>query len=88
MRDKRLGRSLGEVKGEIEFNNNITLKVRERIDFTDDTIESYSYEVLKGSDTLYWYDPQPHPNDKSLSSTFPHHKHIPPGIKHNRIPAP
>ena len=24
----------------------------------------------------------------TLASTFPHHKHIPPDIKHNRIPAP
>ncbi|MEN8215749.1 MAG: hypothetical protein ABFS56_05115 [Pseudomonadota bacterium] len=23
-----------------------------------------------------------------LASTHPHHKHIPPDIKHNRIPAP
>jgi hypothetical protein len=23
-----------------------------------------------------------------LASTHPHHKHVPPGIKHNRIPAP
>ncbi|MCI0699361.1 hypothetical protein L0337_46080 [candidate division KSB1 bacterium] len=25
---------------------------------------------------------------KTLASTFPHHKHMPPDIKHNRIPAP
>ena len=37
---------------------------------------------------LYWYDSWPHPNDPSLASTHPHHKHVPPGIKHNRIPAP
>jgi hypothetical protein len=37
---------------------------------------------------LYWYDSFPHPHDPSLASTHPHHKHIPPNIKHHRIPAP
>jgi len=31
-------------------------------------------------------DSQPHPNDPTLASTHPHHKHIPPDIKHHRIP--
>jgi len=50
------------------------------------TIEGYSYEGWKGSDKLYWYDSQPHPNDPMLQSTHPHHKHVPPDIKHNRVP--
>jgi len=33
-------------------------------------------------------DPQPHPDDPMLASTHPHHKHVSPDIKHNRIPAP
>jgi hypothetical protein len=37
---------------------------------------------------LYWYDSWSHPNDSTLASSFPHHKHIPPNIKHHRIPAP
>jgi hypothetical protein len=37
---------------------------------------------------LYWYDSFPHPNHPSLASTHPHHKHVHPDIKHNRIPAP
>jgi len=37
---------------------------------------------------LYWYDSFPHPHIPSLASTNPHHKHVPPDIKHNRIPAP
>jgi len=37
---------------------------------------------------LYWYDSWPHPHDASLASTHPHHKHVPPDIKRNRIPAP
>ncbi len=39
-------------------------------------------------DKLYWYDSFPHPNHPELASTRPHHKHIPPDIKHNRVPAP
>jgi hypothetical protein len=39
-------------------------------------------------DKLYWYDSFPHPKDPSLDSTKPHHKHIPPDIKHHRVPAP
>ena len=26
--------------------------------------------------------------DPSLASTFPHHKHLPPDIRHHRVPAP
>ena len=37
---------------------------------------------------LYWYDSFPHPNDPALAATDPHHKHVPPDIKHHRIPAP
>jgi len=33
-------------------------------------------------------DPQPHPEAVELKVTFPHHKHVPPDIKRNRIPAP
>jgi hypothetical protein len=51
-------------------------------------IDSYGYEVWQGSEKLYWYDSQPHPDDPALQRTHPHHKHVPPDIKHNRIPAP
>ena len=51
-------------------------------------IDEYGYKVWQGENKLYWYDAQPHPNDPSLQSSYPHHKHIPPDIKHNRIPAP
>lgn len=46
------------------------------------------YEIWRGEEKLYWYDSQPHPNEPSLQSTHPHHKHIPPDLKHNRVPAP
>jgi len=41
-----------------------------------------------GKEKLYWYDSWPHPNDSTLAATHPHHKHVPPNIKHHRIPAP
>jgi hypothetical protein len=37
---------------------------------------------------LFWYDDFRHPNDPTLASTYPHHKHVPPDIRHHRIPAP
>jgi len=37
---------------------------------------------------LYWYDSFPHPNVPSLSATHPHHKHVRPNLKRNRISAP
>lgn len=52
------------------------------------SIEGYSYELWRGSEKLYWYDSQPHPDDPTLASTDPHHKHIPPDIKHHRVPVP
>jgi hypothetical protein len=46
----------------------------------------YCYPFIKYSKE-YWYDSFPHPNDPTLAVTHPHHKHIPPDIKHHRIPA-
>jgi len=85
---KKLGQTIGELTGEIEFDKDIKLKVSERIDFSKDTIESYRYEVYQGKAILYWYDPQPHPDEPSISLTFPHHKHIYPNIEQHRVPAP
>ncbi len=86
----RLGVSLARMAGEVFFDNEVRLVVRERILYQrlPVVIDWYGYEVWQGSEKLYWYDPQPHPNDLTLQSTHPHHKHIPPDLKHNRIPAP
>ncbi|SLM28815.1 conserved hypothetical protein [Desulfamplus magnetovallimortis] len=86
----RKGSFLARVAGEVWFDNNIRIVVRERLVYTrlPVVIDWYGYEVWKGEEKLYWYDSQPHPNDLTLQSTYPHHKHIPPNIKHNRIPAP
>lgn len=78
----------GIAEGDVFFTNGLRLRVREELDFGDRLIMSYGYEVYRGADRLYWYDDFPHPNDPGLSSSYPHHKHIPPAIKHNRIPAP
>ena len=51
-------------------------------------IQAYGYELWRGSEELYWYDSQPHPDDPSLAGTHPHHKHVQPNIKHHRVPAP
>ena len=62
--------------------------MQEELDFEDERIIFYSYEVTRKEEQLYWYDRFPHPEDPNLASSFPHHKHVPPDIKHHRIPAP
>ncbi|MGE0087421.1 MAG: DUF6516 family protein [Desulfococcaceae bacterium] len=86
----RKGISLGRVAGELFFEHGIRLAVRERILWQrlPAVIDWYGYEIWHEKEKLYWYDSQPHPDDHTLRSTDPHHKHIPPDMKHNRIPAP
>ncbi len=86
----RRGATLARVAGELYFEHDIRLVVRERVLYhrLPLVIDWYGYEVWQGEEKLYWYDSQPHPNDPTLASTHPHHKHIPPNIKRNRIPAP
>ena len=78
----------GIAEGEVLFTNGLRLRIREEVDFDVSLIISYGYEVYREEERFYWYDDFPHPNDPTLASTLPHHKHIPPDIKHNRIPAP
>ena len=80
-------RYTGIAEGEVFFSNGIRLRLREELDFDAGLITSYGYEVYRGAERLYWYDDFPHPNDLDLASTFPHHKHVPPDIRHHRIPA-
>jgi len=86
----RRGRQVAILTGQLTFANGCHLAVRERLAWDDDVlqIESYSYEVRRGSEKLFWYDSQSHPSDPTLASTDPHHKHIPPDIKRHRVPAP
>jgi hypothetical protein len=81
-------RYTGIAEGEVVFTNGLRLRMREEVDFDAGVIISYGYEVYRDDERLYWYDDFPHPNDPTLASTMPHHKHVPPDIKHNRIPAP
>lgn len=86
----RRGAGLARVTGELHFPNQIRLVVRERLVRRGEivVIDGYGYEVWQGREKRYWYDSQPHPNDPVLAKTHPHHKHIPPDMKHHRIPAP
>lgn len=81
---------MARVEGEVHFDQNLRLVVRERLvgGYAPVLVEAYGYEVWRGDEKLYWYDSQPHPQDPSLQSSHPHHKHVPPNMKHNRIPAP
>ena len=78
----------GIAEGEILFANGLRLRLREELDFAAGLITSYGYEVYHNENRLYWYDDFPHPEIPELAPTFPHHKHIQPGIRHNRVPAP
>ena len=86
----RRGAEVARLEGEVELPNRIRLIVREKISFAKSVgeITDYGYEVWRGAEQLYWYDSQPHPGDASLGSTYPHHKHVPPDIRHHRLPAP
>jgi hypothetical protein len=82
----RRGKRTAILHGEIAFSNGYRLSLKERLSFDDGPviIEDYGYELWRNDEKLAWYDAQPHSNNP----TFPHHKHIPPDIKHHRIPAP
>lgn len=76
------------IRGSVWFRNGLELRVFEYLDLSDGQLLDYSYTVFRDDDRIRWYDPQPHPEDAELAATFPHHRHEPPDIKHNRKPAP
>ena len=96
----RRSRGIAMLTGELHFAQGYRLLVSELLTWDGGPvlIQRYGYEVWSANEKLYWYDPQPHPDDPSLASTHPHHKHTPPdttvpeakrsGIKHHRTPAP
>ncbi|MEA3644083.1 MAG: DUF6516 family protein [Lamprobacter sp.] len=86
----RRGATVAILRGALDFDQGIRLNVRELLTFdhSPGRICEYGYEVWQDGQLLYWYDSQPHPNDPTLANTHPHHRHIHPDIKHNRIPAP
>lgn len=87
---KQKGRLFAELEGDLTFSSEYRLTIYELLILTSTTISisAYGYEVWHGVEKLYWYDSQPHPHIPALASTDPHHKHIQPNIKRNRIPAP
>jgi hypothetical protein len=84
------GRRIAILQGDILFDHGYRLSIKERL--SDEAghmwIEAYGYEIWRDSEKIAWYDAQPHPNVPELQFNFPHHKHVPPDIKHHRVPAP
>lgn len=76
------------VEGSVHLHGGLEIRIIEVLDFRGGCIRSYSYTILRGDEKIRWYDPQPHPDNPELASTFPHHRHEPPDIKLNRRPAP
>jgi len=86
----RQASDVATVEGGLFFGDDLRLRVLEvvRFDLSPPQLSRYGYEVWRGSAKLYWYDSQPHPSDPLLVSTHPHHRHVPPNVKHHRVPAP
>jgi hypothetical protein len=83
------GKRVAILQGELIFADGYRLHIRERLSYDDIVvIEDYGYELWHNIEKIAWYDSQPHPGDPTLASTHPHHKHVPPNMKRNRIPAP
>ena len=83
-----IGPYAAEVEGRLTFEPDYVLDVWELLDLSTQTIRSYSYELNRADKRVWWYDPTEHPGDPTLAATHPHHKHVPPDIKHHRVPAP
>ena len=83
-----IGPFAAEVEGSLTFEAGYVLDVWELLDLSTRTIRSYSYELNHAGERIWWHDPTEHPEDATLSSSYPHHKHVQPDIKHHRIPAP
>jgi len=83
-----IGRTLAKLEGRVTFKGDVILDVWELVDFDARRILNYSYEVYRAGEKILWYDPVEHPHMPELASTYPHHKHVLPDIKHNRVPAP
>jgi hypothetical protein len=83
-----IGATLVKLEGRIECQSGMHLEVWELIDFAARRIRAYSYEVYRGDEKVCWYDPWEHPEIPTLAPTFPHHKHVLPNLRDNRVPAP
>lgn len=83
-----IGPTLAKLEGRVTFEGDVVLDVWELLDFDARQILNYSYEVYRAGEKILWYDPFEHPHMPELASTYPHHKHVLPDIKRNRVPAP
>jgi hypothetical protein len=83
-----VSQAIGITRGQVVFRSGHALRMFEQIDFVTHRILKYFYEVTYQGKPLWWYDSMPHPDVPELQATHPHHKHVPPDIKHHRIPAP
>jgi hypothetical protein len=77
--------SLNVIEG---YGYEVTRSHRPTTDLDFPATAVYCQASYPHKDKLYWYDSFPHPHIPELASTDPHHKHVPPNIKQNRIPAP
>ncbi len=83
-----IGATLAKLEGRIECQHGIHLEIWELIDFAARRIRTYSCEVYRGDEKICWHDCWEHPEIPALAATFPHHKHIQPNLRDNRVPAP
>lgn len=83
-----IGPTLAQLEGQLTFGEDVILDIWELVDFDRQRIIKYSYEVYRAGEKIRWYDPFEHPDIPTLADTYPHHKHLPPDIKHHRVPAP
>jgi len=81
----RRGKRMATLQGEITFLQGYRITLKERLSFDEGSvvIEDYGYELWCKGIKISWYDAQPHPDDPALASTYPHHQHISPDIKHH-----
>ena len=75
-------------RGEIEHYGYEVSRHRPTVNPLDIAAAEYCTAAYHHKEKLYWYDSFAHPHDPTLAATTPHHKHVPPDIKHHRIPAP
>ena len=83
-----LGATLAKLEGDIQCKSGLRIAVFELVDFAEQRIRTYSYEIYRGDEKVCWYDPWEHPEDPALAGTFPHHRHLPPNLREHRVPAP
>lgn len=83
-----IGATLAKLEGRVECHGRFAIDVWELVDFTAHRIRTCSYEVHRHDEKIGWHDPWPHPEIEALAANFPHHKHVPPDLRHHRVPAP